>query len=529
MKSLAELPLIGLIGTMTIMAGLIVPPTVVKMTADRELVYTYESEKTQHALLALLSSESADKTTYETIGTNYILNKPTNGAIKSQFEKLVGTDNYYISIGIEPRELPAEPPEEEAPPPEEEAPPTPTLSLCRGSGFVKVAGTKLTLNDGEFKFIGVNAHWMASEFSDEYTAQDMENFVKYLSGSCGTTIIRVFNGPNMDALLNLGKKYNVKFLIVLDDFVNNRFKVENPTYWFDEGYKINYLEGAIDSNWRQGVIDFVSAPNHKNNDVIFAWELANEPTCDKNQNQGCYDAFYNFVKDMSKAIKSADPNHLISIGVVGSLTPGATIDDGSYRRLHSISTVDLVTSHYYPDAYRPLSDESKYYQLQELKIANQLNKPYFLGEVGIVTYHKSDGFTPNEFICSNCQPCANVNQIRKSEAYKSDIDSFFSKGADGFLVWQFSPKLHEGWCDDFSFYQDESTFCNALKEKSNEVCGITQNGQSTTGTSILTGYATIPPGGILSEPKPTNVVFNTVFVLPYNKDSLVKIIGIGVT
>lgn len=89
--------MIGLIGTMTIMAGLVIPPAVVKMTADNELAYTYEFEKMQSSLLALLSAEDRGKTVYETIGTDYVLGNPTRGDVKTQFEQLVVKD-YFVAI-----------------------------------------------------------------------------------------------------------------------------------------------------------------------------------------------------------------------------------------------------------------------------------------------------------------------------------------------------------------------------------------------------------------------------------------------
>ncbi len=97
MKSMAELPLIGLIGTMTIMASIIIPPTIVKTALDQELGYTYDYEKSQNALLSLLYSKEGGVSNYEQLGTSYVLNQPIGGGIQNQLETLVGSE-YSVVI-----------------------------------------------------------------------------------------------------------------------------------------------------------------------------------------------------------------------------------------------------------------------------------------------------------------------------------------------------------------------------------------------------------------------------------------------
>lgn len=98
MKSVAEIVIVGLIGTFTIVAGTIIPPSVIKLAVVEELVQTYNFEKAQHALLTLFSVNEGDRSVYEIIGTSTLLKKPTN-AVKPQFDSLFReNENYCIAL-----------------------------------------------------------------------------------------------------------------------------------------------------------------------------------------------------------------------------------------------------------------------------------------------------------------------------------------------------------------------------------------------------------------------------------------------
>ena len=96
MKGIAELAIMALIGTVTIMASIVLPPAIIRSTIDKETFFTYDFEKSQNALIALFSLEKNGKTFYEQAGTSLVLNKPVTSPLKSDFDKLVGT-TYCIS------------------------------------------------------------------------------------------------------------------------------------------------------------------------------------------------------------------------------------------------------------------------------------------------------------------------------------------------------------------------------------------------------------------------------------------------
>ncbi|MBI1978664.1 MAG: hypothetical protein HYS62_01220 [Candidatus Aenigmarchaeota archaeon] len=89
MKSIAQLPLVGLIGTFTIIVGIIVPPAIIKTTVDKELLITYGFEKEQHGLLVLLSVKNG-KSVYEILSIEALLNEPEGlSDLKNKFDKLI--------------------------------------------------------------------------------------------------------------------------------------------------------------------------------------------------------------------------------------------------------------------------------------------------------------------------------------------------------------------------------------------------------------------------------------------------------
>lgn len=97
MKSIAELAIVALMGTVAIMAGIIIPPYVIKTTIDKETLLAYKFEQTQHSLLSFLSSTQDGKSVYELFGTKVIVESTDITKAKNNFDKVIST-NYCILI-----------------------------------------------------------------------------------------------------------------------------------------------------------------------------------------------------------------------------------------------------------------------------------------------------------------------------------------------------------------------------------------------------------------------------------------------
>lgn len=97
-QSIPEIPLLGIIGTIAIVAGILIPPTIIKTTLDKELVLTYEYEKTQLDLLALLSSTHEGIPVYEVIANS--INTPDNlEFLKERLNTIIESKCYSLQVG----------------------------------------------------------------------------------------------------------------------------------------------------------------------------------------------------------------------------------------------------------------------------------------------------------------------------------------------------------------------------------------------------------------------------------------------
>ncbi len=97
-QSIPEIPLLGIIGTIAIIGGILIPPAIIKTTLDKELVLTYEYEKTQLDLLALLSSTQGNIPVYEIIANN--INTPDNlEFLKEGLNTIIESKCYSLQVG----------------------------------------------------------------------------------------------------------------------------------------------------------------------------------------------------------------------------------------------------------------------------------------------------------------------------------------------------------------------------------------------------------------------------------------------
>jgi hypothetical protein len=91
---------------------------------------------------------------------------------------------------------------------------------------------------------------------------------------------------------------------------------------------------------------------YRDEPTIFAWMLMNEAEATRTDGTGDPEALYTFARDVSGVVKSLDPNHLVSLGVIGRGQPGTA--GPSYERLHALPTIDMVTFHDYQAADAPM-------------------------------------------------------------------------------------------------------------------------------------------------------------------------------
>src|SRR3569833_213007 len=178
-------------------------------------------------------------------------------------------------------------------------------------------------------------------------------YYQYLSAS-GAQINTGADGlQRRDYVVSSAEKHGIKLII---NFVNNWSDYGGmPAYvtafgGTKEGW---YTNSKAQSQYRAYIKAVVS--RYTNSSALFAWELANEPRC-----KGCStDVIFNWATDVSKYIKSLDPNHMVTLGDEGFGLPGGdsstsypygTSEGVDFVKNLGIATLDFGTFHMYPQS-----------------------------------------------------------------------------------------------------------------------------------------------------------------------------------
>jgi len=302
-----------------------------------------------------------------------------------------------------------------------------SASPVSSPGFVTRWGENLQLNGQPYTFVGTNVSYLAGPFFPE---DRMEDIISFLAAT-GVEVIRVWVEPwcdlnRVERMLDLGRKYNVRFVLTLQDFFGSE-----TGYWFRTEYLTKDLPYV-----RNIVPRFADRPE------VLMWELMNEPTCpSRDSGEDCWDALYRWAQVMSQEVKRLDAHHLVSVGTHRAGFDDLAID--TFRRVHALDTVDIVSVH---------SEGGKLSQGEwerELTIAHELDKPMYFGEVTMRGHNK------------RCQPLPGDTLQRRAQAIAADIRQSLEAGVDGYLLWQYAyggvdmGSHIEYFCGVFDYFADD--------------------------------------------------------------------------
>lgn len=317
--------------------------------------------------------------------------------------------------------------------------------------YVKASGTKLSLHGQEYQFTGVNAFNLGTypganagcggyvENLDAFFAQLRPNSIVRMWAFQGTITTNVttkrLDWTGLDRVVNAAEKNGKKLILVLGDQSGHcddgHFK---DKAWYEGGYKQSYNDlgnGLTPLSYSEYVKQVVA--RYKNSPAIAMWEPINEPIASNCLSGKGYECFAQqacpdetaaaramrlFFDDVGSTIKSIDPNHLVSSGMIGDGQCGTIYED--YKYVHESPGIDVGSYHDYQRDIQPLPGDqwnglSK--RIDQLKL---IGKPLIVGEVGMLASTNGAG--------------CHTHSARESHL-KAKMDAQFAAGIAGIIPW----------------------------------------------------------------------------------------------
>ncbi|HUQ85294.1 MAG TPA: Ig-like domain-containing protein [Candidatus Limnocylindrales bacterium] len=321
--------------------------------------------------------------------------------------------------------------------------------------FVGRSGRTLVLNGQPYKFTGLNIYnansngnncWynLASGTGLDTALNDIDTgasgkakvfrawFFQHMSTNNGVRDWTAF-----DHTLSVAKAHGYKVIATLG---NQWADCDGPWTSYAVGYKAEQWYATdykttkgtapgLPQTYRDYVVAVVN--RYKNDPTILFWQLINEAEDKARFNDSTCSStamitLRAFADDMGSIVKSNDPNHLLSIGTIGSGQCGAVNTD--YQDLHASPNIDLCEYHDYGKTTEPIpGDQWNGFQMR-INQCNALNKPLFIGEVGIGT--------DEQVVNGNLQTRANY--------FDQKLSTQFGAGIAGGLIWDWRNGAYGG-------------------------------------------------------------------------------------
>jgi mannan endo-1,4-beta-mannosidase len=260
----------------------------------------------------------------------------------------------------------------------------------------------------------------------------------------------------LDYVLAAAAEHDIKLIVVLINNWPAFGGIDQYLTWYGRGehhefFSAPELKQAY-RNWVEHVLTRVNTVNgrrYKDDPVVFAWELANEPRCKSgssfDSNTGWdTSTITSWADEMSSFVKSLDPNHLVSVGDEGFLNGGG--QHWAYRAhvgvdhaaLTALPHVDFGTFHLYPDDWGTAAGFAEQWIADHLDLARRLGKPSLLEEYGIKAARGVD---------------------QRLASYRRYNDVLLERGGSASMPWMLAGSDGNARYPDydgFTFYRDDA-------------------------------------------------------------------------
>lgn len=285
-------------------------------------------------------------------------------------------------------------------------PPPPTSGGGSTSGFVTRQGRDLMLDGKVWKFVGVNNFSLTGCHHGQYPDQaEVDGFFASLRPK-SMTRVWAFEMQGEDGIARTvaaAEKHNQKVMFTFADGAEFCGSPDFKASWYENDYKGEYFQ------WISTITQ-----KYKNSPAVGAWEIMNEPALKADGlSQSTMKSFFDTT---AAHIKANDPNHLVS---TGTLAPWQSEFEGAsgYADVHSGPNIDMISVHEYDYAYQNSRTIISPHFGTAKEAADQVNKPVFIGETGIVL------------------PDGCVSAAERASALKQKFDGYLGGGASGVLYW----------------------------------------------------------------------------------------------
>jgi mannan endo-1,4-beta-mannosidase len=364
-------------------------------------------------------------------------------------------------------------------------------NAARPAGFVRARGSEFVIDGKPFRFVGANVSVMYRDDDREKMAETLKQ-----AAQAGIKVVRVWasgeGGPGeIGPLADFADwprthpfrwapgKWNEDEFVHLDKVIaeaaRNKLLVQLclANWWRDTGGVTQYLRwaginDAADENYRFGINperamlfysneearrlyrehleklamrrNTVTGVLYRDDPTIFGWELMNEAQAITSR----WQERRAWIAEMSRYLKSLDPNHLIAPGDWGYRTAA---ERREWLRDHQLATIDYCDVHNYPrtdlDSFVTSPQALKEFIDNRAAAAFSLRKPLVFGEFGIGV----DGY----------------NGFSEVDWYRAFFTGNASAGTSGAMFWIITPDSNRGYSVTYSTDRDKAVFAEITR------------------------------------------------------------------
>jgi hypothetical protein len=284
------------------------------------------------------------------------------------------------------------------------------MGSAHAQTFVQADGGQFRYCNQPVRFVGFNVrgicHFGGGDVLPYSHTGDISTNLAYCE-STGAKVIRVFcaantisavqTGNRLQTILDAAWARRIWVIVALTDMYSTTLMHPqgDDDYYTYNGWLLNrtFFAGGYTNNYLPQALYL--ADRFKDHPAVFAWQLGNEI---RDLSSGS--TFVTFCQNVAALIRTADPNHMISAGLIGWRESNISYS----QALQLYASMDFVGTHNYNG-----SDYDN-----DGDVAAALNMPYIIDEAG---FH-SDTYGPD-----------------RTPETNGDITKWINRGADGYLQW----------------------------------------------------------------------------------------------